>query len=164
MKKSLLVLICLLTATISGYGQSTTPAAPVLTNIYGVGVSYNQGANPSISGTGLYAHTLNDSGTYVFSVIDILPNTLTPFTVSTNLGAGVAQKVLTTGTVSYYLPTTAGISITGANTGWAWTAGGMAVIPVKSNLYLMPTVRVLKSSVTNGTGYQPIVGLLLGWR
>ncbi|MDE2099240.1 MAG: hypothetical protein KGL39_18445 [Patescibacteria group bacterium] len=143
--------------------QTSAPPAS-LQNIYGAGVSYSVNASPAVAGTALYAHLLSaDSGTYAFTAIDALPNTLKPFTVSTNLGAGVAQKVFTLGKVPFYMPTAAGISFNGSNTGWQWNGGMLASIHIKNQYYLMPTVRFLKSSVSNGTGYQPIVGVLFAW-
>ena len=150
--------------------QTTTsvenPVAAPLTNLYGAGVSYNQSGTPGIAGSALYAHLVNDgSGTYAFSVIDLLPNNSKPFTVSTNIGAGIAQKVVTIANVPIFVPTAAGIGITGSNTGWSWSTGALAVIPVKNhpNWKIMPNVRVVKSSVSGGTAYQPIVGMQFGW-
>ena len=57
----------------------------------------------------------------------------------------------------------AGISFNGTNTGWQWNAGALASIKLKNNWFVMPNVRLLKSSVSNGAGYQPIVGVLFGW-
>jgi hypothetical protein len=143
--------------------QNPAPTPP-LSNIYAVGTSWSPGAQPAVAGTGLYAHIISDgTGTYAFTVVDALPISVKPFTVSTSIGAGIAQKVFTIGKVNFYIPTAAGISYSGTNTGWAWSTGGIAAIPLKNNVFLMPTVRVQKSSVSNGAGYQPIVGLLIGW-
>lgn len=151
----------------SAAGQSLQPAASTtaapLQNIYGAGISYSVGGSPAIAGTGLYAHSMNASGTYAFTVIDALPNTLKPFTVTTNAGVGIAQKVTTIRGVPLYVPTAAGISWTGTNTGWQWNGGVMASVHLKGNSYLMPSVRFLKSSVSGGTGYQPILGVLYAW-
>lgn len=133
-----------------------------LDNLYGAGVSYNVGGSPAVAGTGLYAHRLADS-TYAFTAVDALPNTIKPFVVSTNIGAGVAQKLFTIGKVPVYVPTAVGISFTGSNTGWQYNAGALAAIHIKGNYYVMPTVRFLKSSVSGGTGYQPIIGVLFGF-
>lgn len=132
-------------------------------NIYGAGVSYNAGAAPAIAGTGLYAHLVNNSSTYAFTAVDLLPNTVKPLTVTTNIGAGIGQKIATIGKVPIYIPTAAGISFNGSNTGWQWNTGALVSIHLKNEWYLMPTVRVVKSSVSNGTGYQPIVGVLFSW-
>jgi hypothetical protein len=70
-------------------------------NIYAAGVSYNQGSSPQIAGTALWAHAVSDSGTYAFTVVDILPLGYHPFVVTTNVGVGVAQKIVTcTGSTS----------------------------------------------------------------
>jgi len=147
-------------------GGPVLPVAPqptALTNIYAAGASYNVGGSPAIAGTALYAHLVAGTGTYAFTAVDALPNTLKPFTVSTNIGVGIAQKVATLGKVPIYMPTAAGISWNGGNTGWQWNGGVLASIHVKNGYYIMPTVRFLKSSVSNGSGYQPIVGVLFGW-
>lgn len=134
-----------------------------VSNLYMAGGSYGAGATPAFAGSGLYAHQINTSGTYAFTMIDALPNTIQPFTVTTNVGVGIAQKIATIGTIPILVPTAAGISYTGPNVGWAWSTGGGAFFQVKPNWYLMPTIRILKSSVSGGTGYQPIVGVLFGW-
>lgn len=158
-----LMLFALLSAGMV-YGQDATPAPELSKNIYAGGVSFNSGASPSVAGTGLYARLVSSSaGTYAFSVFDAVPNTLRPFTVNSNVSVGVAQKLFTIGKIPIYVPTAAGVSWTGANTGWNWSTGGMAVFKVKGNYLIMPTVRLTKSSVSNGSGYQPIIGVLFGW-
>lgn len=145
------------------------PLPDPLSNIYAAGVSYGVNATPAVSGTALYAKLLpigsdgNTSKTYLFTAVDGVPNSLKPFTVTTNIGAGIAQKIVTIGKVPVFMPTAAGISWSGTNTGWQWNGGALAAIHIKGAYYVMPTVRFLKSSVSNGTGYQPIVGLLFGW-
>lgn len=141
----------------------TLPLAAQDTNIYAGGLSYNNGASPAIAGTGLYAHKITDTGTYAFTVIDAVPLTVKPFTVTTNFGVGIAQKVATLGKADIFVPTSAGVSYNGTNTGWAWGTGAMAVVKVKGNYFLGPNVRIVKSSVSNGQGYQPIVGVVFGW-
>lgn len=142
--------------------KAQTADASSFSNLYGAGVSYSVNASPSIAGTGLYARQLTDSGTYAFTVADMVPNTVKPFTVNTNFGVGVAQKVLTIGKVPIFMPTAAGISFNGQNTGFQWNGGALAAFHIKGNYYAMPSVRFLKSSVSYGTGYQPIIGVLIG--
>lgn len=137
--------------------------AQAQTSLYAGGVSFNNGAKPSIAGTGLYAHSIDSVGTYAFTAVDVLPNTLKPLTVTTNISAGPAQKLFTLGKVPIYGTTAAGISFQGSNTGWAWNGGFLASVHIKKHWYAYPTVRVAKSSVSNGTGYQPIVGVLFGY-
>lgn len=163
MKKSL-VAFALFVFSVCAFGQAPAPASTLPANFYAAGVSYNVGASPQVAGTGLYAHLVSaDLGTYAFGVIDALPVSVRPFTVTTNVGTGIAQKVFTIGKVNVYVPSAAGISFSGTNTGWAWSTGGMVAIPVKNSVRIMPMVRVLKSSISGGAGYQPIVGLLVGW-
>jgi hypothetical protein len=139
------------------------PASLEVQNLYAVGGSYNIGATPAVSGTALYARRINTDGTYAFTVLDALPNTVRPFTVSTNVGAGIAQKVATIGKVPIYSPLTAGFSWTGKNLGWQWSGGALVSIHIKHQWYLLPNVRFLKSSVSGGTGYQIITGVFVGW-
>ena len=154
---SLKVATALLIGTISALSQ--TP----IQNFYGAGGSYNFNAQPNIAGTALYAHHITNTGTYAFTVIDVLPNTVKPFTITNNIGVGLAQKMFTFGKASLIMPTTAGISWSGTNTGWQWTGGGGVMVQVKDSFYVMPTVRFLKSSVSGGSGYEPILGVLFCW-
>lgn len=143
--------------------QTTATTATPIENFYAAGASYSVNASPGVAGTGLYAHLIAGTGTYAFTAVDALPNTLKPFTVTSNIGAGIAQKLTSFGKIGIYVPTSAGISWSGTNTGWQWNGGGAAIIPLKKSYFLMPTVRFLKSSVSGGTGYQPIIGVLFGW-
>ena len=159
MKKVILSLASLCLFAITSFAQ-TAPTNP--TNIYAAGISFNQGATPQIAGTALYAHSISDSGTYAFTVIDALPASFKPFSVNTDIGAGIAQKLFTIANVPVFAPTSAGISFNGQNTGWDWSTGALASIKLKGNWRVMPNVRIVKSSV-GGSGYQPIVGVLFGW-
>lgn len=156
-------------ASVLLFACAAVSPAQDLANLYLAGGSYSAGASPAFAGSALYAHSLNAStGTYAFTAIDALPATTKPFTVTTNIGAGIAQKVFTIGTIPIFSPTSAGISYSGQNAGWAWSTGAGALFRVKptsdgGGFYVMPTVRVLKSSISDGSGYQPIVGVLFGW-
>lgn len=167
--KAAAALLLVLLLVPAGARAQSIPAPPVNTgagevqNLYAAGVTYNVGATPAIAGTGLYAHRMLEAGTYAFTAVDALPNTLKPFTVSTNVGAGVAQRIATIGKFPIYVPTAVGVSWNGGNTGWQWNAGALTSIAIKGNYRVLPCVRVLKSSVTGGTGYQPIIGVLFGW-
>lgn len=160
-----LLIGCLLLAfgAAPAHAQSARAAASVQ-NFFGGGVSYNNTGSPSIAGTGFFAKLVNDgTGTYAFTVIDALPNSLKPLTVTTNIGTGVAQKAFTIGKVSVYVPVTAGVSWQGSNVGWSWTGGGLAPIKIKNNWYLVASLRFAKSSVSNGAGYQVIPGIAVAW-
>lgn len=163
-KKAGLILLAaaLLCPPLHAQAIPEAPAPTQVQNLYAGGMSYSVGGSPAIAGTALYAHSLSD-GTYAFTAIDALPNTIRPFTVSTNIGAGVAQKIATIANIPIYVPTAAGISWSGSNTGWQWSGGVLASIHVKGPYYILPSVRFLKSSVSGGTGYQPILGILFGW-
>ena len=158
----LLLGLLLIPATLKAQVIPEAPA-PQVQNLYAGGVSYSVGATPAIAGTGLYAHAVSSEGLYAFSVVDALPNTIKPFTVSTNVGVGIAQRLFRLGSVPIYAPTAAGISWNGGNTGWQWNGGVLASIHIRGNYYILPSVRFLKSSVSGGSGYQPIIGVLFGW-
>lgn len=134
-----------------------------ISNLYGLGVSYNNGGSPSIAATALYAHAANTVGTYAFGVMDVIPTSYKPFTVTTSVGAGVAQKVATIGSVPIFIPAATGITFTGTNTSWTWNTGAIAVVQIKPSIYALPMVRIAKITVGNNTAYQPIVGVLFGW-
>ena len=135
-------------------------------NVYASGLSFNSSASARFAGTGLYARKVSDgSGTYFFTAVDALPASVRPFTVSTNFGAGVAQKLpFTLGKIPFYAPVGAGFSYNGTNKGWEWNGGILASIRLKGNWHLYPNARFLKSSISAGSGYQPIVGVLIGWQ
>jgi hypothetical protein len=153
-----LVVVCLLFIPLIASAQSDTPQ-----NFYAAGISYSQGETPSVSGTALYARKVADTGTYAFTVVDAIPTSTKPLTFNTNFSVGVAQKALTIGKVDFFIPTAAGVAFNGQNTGWAWSTGALATIPVKGQFNLCPSVRLVKQSISNGAGYQPIFGVLFGW-
>lgn len=167
--KNLIILLVFLLFASAVMAQTATPApapAPAsgVQNVYAAGVSYGVGATPPVAGTALYAHQIpTNSGTYAFTVVDLLPNTQSPFTVTTSIGAGVAQKVFSIGSVPIFVPTSAGISISGSNTGWAWTTGALADVKIKGNWHALFGGRVIKSSVSNGSGYQPNLSAMVAW-
>jgi hypothetical protein len=157
----------LLTATASAQTSSTTTTT-LPTNVYAAGVSYNNGNSTPVAGTALYARVASaENGTFAFTALDVLPTAYKPFTVSTNVSVGVAQKVWSLNGITFYMPTSAGVSITGSNTGWTWTGGILADYPIKrkgvaTSYRVMPNVRFLKSSVSNGSDYQLIAGVMIG--
>jgi hypothetical protein len=132
-------------------------------NMYAVGVPYSVNANPALAGEAIYAHLMNDAGTYGFTNIIALPNSVKPFTVTSNVGVGVAQKVATIANIPVYAPVGIGPSWTGSNIGYQYNAGFLASIHIKNDYYFLPSFRFVKSSVSNGTGYQPTIGLDFGW-
>ena len=144
-----------------------TPNLP--TNMYAFGLSYNNGAKPSIAGTASYSRLVSASlGTYAFTILDILPVSFSPSVVTTNLGVGVAQKVLTINGVNFFIPVSTGLTVTGPNTGWNWTGGGLADYNVKkagvpTNWHIQPNVRFVRASVNNVAQYQLIFGGQLAW-
>ena len=134
------------------------------TNFLGVGASYT---GDYYASTVAYGRLLSQtSGTYNFWAVDYIPTSLKPITVTSNLSTGIMQKVLSTGPVTFYVPATAGLSSSGPNTGWFWSAGGLATINIgKSGWTLDPTVRIGKTNVTivGAQQYQVIVGVIFGF-
>ena len=159
--------LSVLALALAASAAAQTAPAPAATNPshrYMAGASYSPSGSPTAAGTALYAHEISDSNTYAFTLIDAAPQSLKPFTVTNNVGVGIAQQIFTIGKAAVWIPTSAGISWTGSNTGWSWSTGAGVPFQIgKTNWYVMPTVRVLKSSVAGATGYQPIVGVLFGW-
>ena len=161
-----LKLAAVLVIRVVSFGQTPTPVPPPpaptpIQNLFAGGASYNFNSQQNIAATFLYGHLVTSPGTYFFSVVDVVPTTKTPITATTNIGAGLAQKMFTFGKVSLVLPTTAGVSWNGANVGWQWTGGLALPISLGHNLYLVPTVRYLQSTVSNVS--QPVVGIDFGF-
>lgn len=166
MKKLLLLCALVAFSDFATFCQVTPQPSAQPKNVYAAGASFNSGATPTVAGTALYARLVSDgTDTYAFSVIDVLPNSTKPFTVTTDISAGIAQKLFSLGKVPVYCPTSAGVSFNGMNTGWSWSTGAMASIRLKknSNWRVFPVVRVARSNVSGGSGVQPIVGVLFGW-
>jgi hypothetical protein len=166
-------ILAILLVSLCAFGQATSSGDTALqgsaltSNFAAAGISYAPGATPAIAGTGLYARLVSSSSsTYSFTVMDAVPTSTRPFSVSTQTATGVAQKLLTATLfkkhIDVFATGAAGPSWTGSNTGWAWNAGGLASIPVGKN-YILPNVRVEKSSVNNHSDYQILGGLLYGW-
>lgn len=129
-------------------------------NYAAIGTTYNHGAIPAIAGSALFAKRVTGD-TFSFTVVDALPTTYKPFTVSTQWATGIAQKVVQIGNVGIFVPMAAGITYSGTNTGWVWNSGVLVGIPLKGTWVLYPVVRVSKSSVANS--YQVFGGILIGW-
>lgn len=163
MKTTFAGILVLLLAAVCAFAQ--TPADPI--NIYALGGSWNQSASSVTSqqfaATALYARAQNTVGTYAFTALDLVPTSVTPITLTTQTSVGIAQRALTISGWKIYGTAAAGPSWTGNNSGWAWIAGGMATHPLgKGNWRIMPNVRTIKSSVSNNSGYQLIIGLMIG--
>lgn len=158
--------ILLVFALVSAAASAQTAPVQAVTdreNLYMAGLSYNSGANKPIAGTALYARNISDVGTYAFTMIDVLPVTVKPFTVTSNIGAGIAQKAFSIGKFPVFVPTAVGISWSGQDTSYQWSTGAGVPIEIKgTNWYLMPNVRLFKSGLPGGS-YQPILGVLFGW-
>ncbi|MEZ2347410.1 hypothetical protein [Terriglobus sp. RCC_193] len=147
-----------------GSAPMLTVDASLPTDIYGFGVSANPGQTPSVSGTALWAHSLNGSGTYAGTIVDFLPETIKPIVVSTNVGAFVAQKVATVKGHDIFATGSTGIAVTGAHTGWNYTGGGAIFFKLpQPNWFLSANVRFSKSTVSGANAFQLIPGVQLNW-
>ena len=161
---ALLVLGSCLVFAQTAPAPTATPSALSGATFYGAGVSYNPGASPSIAGTALAAQQVTSIGskpTFAFAVLDVLPASVKPFIVTTNLSAGVAQQVFTIGTTTFYIPLSTGFTYTGTNSGWNWSTGLMVLHPLKGSFSIGPNVRTVKSSVNGNSGYQLVFGTLI---
>ena len=152
----------MLFAGCSAFAQATDP-----TNVYGFGGSWNQSASSQTSqqfaATAMYARAQTQAGTYAFTAIDLVPTSIQPITLTTQASVGIAQRFVTLGTWKLYGTAAAGPSWTGTNSGWAWIAGGMATHQIgKTQWKVMPNIRTVKSSVSNNSGYQLIIGVMVG--
>lgn len=130
-------------------------------NFVAAGVSWNQYAAPQISGNLLYARRLTDTdSTYSWTFVDVLSKSINPFSTSTSLTTGIGQKLLVIGPAKIYGTTGVGIMAGGTNVGYSWSAGGAAFFGIGKGWAVAPTVRVIKSSLTD---FQGIYGILIGW-
>ena len=165
MKTAFKLIALFLLVAVLGFGQTAT-ADP--TNLYSFGMSWNQSASATVAqqfaGTAMYARKQTEAGTYAFTALDIVPTAVNPITVTNQTSVGIAQRVLTVGGWKIYGTAAAGPSWTGSNSGWAWLAGGMASRSIGSKGWrIMPNIRTIKSSVSNGSGYQLIIGVMVGF-
>jgi hypothetical protein len=156
-------IVSIIVASLSLLFCQTVIAQSDVQNMYAAGMAYSVNGAPPLASEAIYAHRMNDAGTYGFTNIIALPNTVKPFTVTSNVGVGVAQKVATIANIPVYAPVGIGPSWTGSNIGYQYNAGFLASIHIKNDYYFLPSFRFVKSSVSNGTGYQPTIGLDFGW-
>ena len=168
-------------ALIAPHPACSQTAPPI--NLYAFGVSYNNANSPSVDGTALYARmvaanvsstTTTAAGTtttayptYAFTALDILPVSIKPFEVSTNMSVGVAQRIFNLNGINVFIPVSAGPAITGTNLGWNWTSGLLLDYQIKkagvpTNWHIMPNLRWLQTNVNGGSVYQLTGGILIG--
>ncbi len=98
----------------------------------------------------------------------MLPESFNPTVVTTNIGVGVSQKAVTVGPFNVFIPVSTGLTVTGTNSGWNWTGGGLVDYNIKkagipTNYHIQPNVRFVKSTVNGGSGYQLIFGALFAF-
>jgi len=155
-----IALLCLILTFLSApaWGQAQSPKDA--DQFVAAGVSLNQYAAPQISGMLLYAKRLADTGTYSFSLVDVISKSVKPFNAATSITTGIAQKLFMVGPARVFAVTTIGTIVGGDEIGYSWTGGGAVAIPLGKGWNLMPSVRVLTSGVTSR---QMIYGLAVGW-
>jgi len=107
-----------------------------------------------VAGTGLYGRLVDAKGTYAVAVMDVVPTTAKPYTVTTNPSAGVAQRFYSHNNLKVFATPAAGLSYTGNNTGYSYALGGMVTYDLSPNYALGFGGRLFKSSISN-SGYQP---------
>ena len=145
--------------------NATIPNAPApqLKDIYGAGLAYS--GTTHVAGSAFEAHLLTGN-TYTFTDFIAVPSTQTVKTtdsatgavtaskslgVSTNIGVGVAQKLVDFGKFPIYTTGTGGISWTGSDTSWQFNYGATSAIHLKGDYYLFPWVGGLSSPTVGGT-------------
>lgn len=138
-------------------------AADNPSNIYAAGLSFNPASSPRVAGTGLYAHLMSDgSGTYAFTALDVVPTSST-LQVTTNVSAGVAQKLATIANIPFYAPVAAGLSVNGPSLGFQWSGGVLGSVKIKGSWHALIGARFQNSAVSGGSGYQLLPSVLFSW-
>ena len=148
-------------------GLAVTPvhAQTMPTTLYGVGMAGSPYATPPVAGMGLFAKQITGT-TYSATLFQVIPNNQQKFTVTSNVGTGIAQQLFVIPGTKYavYGMATGGISWQSSNVGLSFN--GAATVPLrykKSNWYALPFVGWNKSAVANGTGYQLTAGTIVSW-
>ena len=159
MKKTLLLITILLVSAI-GLTAQTLPST-----LYGVGLAGSPSATPPVAGMGLFAKQVTGT-TYSATLFQVIPNNQQKFTVTSNIGTGIAQQLFVIPGTNYavYGMATGGVSWQSSNVGVSFS--GAATVPFRykqSNWYVLPFVGWNKSSVANGTGYQLTAGTIVSW-
>jgi hypothetical protein len=140
--------------------QPVSPLTLPFRDVVAMGAAWNQQAAPQINGMLVYATRIAE-GLYSFNLVDITPSTYKPFTITTNITIGLAQYMRTVGPARIYTVATAGVGAGGNTAGLAWTAGGVAMVPVgKKGLCLLLSVRALKNTMSD---FQGVYGIAIGW-
>lgn len=148
-----------------GGGFQAARAQELFKDLVAGGVAYNPQGAPQVTGTALYAKQISQ-GLYSFNLIDITPvydsmARLGVKTLTMNATSGLAQHLRDIGPARVYIVATAGLGSSSEATGFAYSAGGAAVIPIGARGWcLMPNLRVLKNTQTD---FQAIYGVAVGW-
>jgi len=146
--------------TTMALAQATTPPTrtSLPNNIYAFGMTFNPNASPFLSGTGLYGRLVDTKGTYAVGVLDVIPTTTKPYTVTTNPSAGIAQEFYSHSNLKVFVTPAAGLSYTGTNTGYSYALGGLVTYDLSPSYSIGFGGRLFKSSISN-SGYQPALSL-----
>lgn len=145
--------------TVTAAAQTApNPTEALPNNIYAFGLTFNPNASPVVAGTGLYGRLVDSKGTYAIAVLDVVPTTTAPYTITTNPSAGVAQEFYANAKLKVFVTPSAGLSYSGTNTGYSYALGGMVVYDLSPSYALGFGGRLFKSNISN-SGYQPAVSL-----
>lgn len=131
--------------------------------IWAAGLSISPESSPPVAGTAMWARQIRDSNHYTFTVVDILATNRRPYAIENNVGIGVAERAFTIHHYAVFVPVSLDVSDSGPHLGWSWSAGGMVVIPWRAHWHWLPNLRVVHSNVSNGSGTQLLLGLMIGW-
>jgi hypothetical protein len=160
MRTTIASLIFAFAATLSFAQVAAVPSTPTRDslpgNIYAFGLTYNPNASPVVAGTGLYGRLVDNKGTYAVAVLDVVPTTAQPYTITTNPSAGVAQEFYAHANLKVFVTPSAGLSYSGTNTGYSYAMGGLITYDLSPSYALGFGGRLFKSNIS-GSGYQPAI-------
>jgi len=134
-------------------------------DVFAVGVHWNQNATPQIGGGAKYMKRVTDIGTYQINYIDIYSKTVVPFTVAVTFMPGLAQKVFTIAGAPVMLSSAVGPAAGASEAGYAWTSGAFGIVSIGSKGWrLIPEVRWTKSNISSAEQTTNIfAGLSIAW-
>ena len=156
--RKITILAAVLTLSLAALGQTVDPNA-LPNNIYAFGPTFNPNASPFVSGTMMYGRLMDGAkGTYAVGVVDAVPTTTAPVTVTTTASAGVAQLFLNNGKLKLFATTSAGLSYTSTNAGYGYALGGMATYDINAKYAIGFGGRLYKSNISN-SGDQPTLSV-----
>lgn len=115
------------------------------------GASYQQ-ASPNFTGWALYAKPITQTGLYSFSEYDVVPRTMKPFVLDSNVRTGLAQRVYQWDAAALHVCVDAGAATGGSSAGGSFGACGMASWKIgKTNWFVVGIVSGVKNSLSDPT-------------